>query len=54
MRDFIVRYMVDSKTYEARVRANTPTDAKQNIINQYPGKRVVIINCKDTSTGWMC
>ena len=53
MREYIVRYMVDSKTYEARVHAGCPSDAKQDVINRYPGKRVVIVNCKDTTTGWM-
>ena len=53
MREYIVRYMVDSKTYEARVRARCPSDAKQDVINRHPGKRVVIVNCKDTTTGWM-
>ena len=53
MREYIVRYMVDNKTYEARVRARCAGDAKQDVINRYPGKRVVIVNCKDTTTGWM-
>ena len=54
MREYIVRYTVDSKTLESRVRASSPNDAKQEVKNRYPGKRVVIVNCKDTTTGWMC
>lgn len=52
MREYIVRFMLNSKTMETRIRANSATDAKKAVIAQYSGNRVVILNVKDTTTGW--
>ena len=52
MRTYIVRFQVNGKTYETQIRANSYSDAKKSVEMQYPGQRVVIINCKETSTGW--
>jgi hypothetical protein len=52
MREYIVRFMLNSKTMETRIRANSATDAKKAVIAQYSGSRVVILNVRDTKTGY--
>lgn len=54
MKTYIVKFMVNSKTYEQQIGANSPTDAKKAIIAQYSGQKVTIINCKDVKNGWYC
>ncbi len=52
MRTYIVRFTVNGKTMETTVRAQSPNDAKKAVELQYPGQRVAIVNCKDTTTGY--
>lgn len=52
MRAYIVRFTVNGKTMEATIRAQSVNDAKKAVQMQYPGQRVSIVNCKDTTTGY--
>lgn len=51
MRTYIVRFTVNGKTMETTIRAQSAYDAKKAVEMQYPGQRVAIVNCKDTTTG---
>ncbi len=52
MRTYIVRFTINGKTMETTIRAQSYHDAKKAVELQYPGQRVAIINCKDTTTGY--
>lgn len=54
MRTYIIRFQVNSKTLETTITARSPSDAKKSVQMQYAGQRVIILNCKDTSTGYYC
>jgi len=54
MRTYIVRFTVNGKTLETTIRAKSPNDAKRAVQMQFPGQRVAIVNCKDTTTGYYC
>ncbi len=51
MYTYVVRFTLNGKTLETTITAVSSVDAKKAVQLQYPGQRVAIVNCKNTTTG---
>lgn len=52
MKQYQVTFTVNGKRTQQNVSANSYSDAKKLVQAQYSGSNVVIVNCKDLTTGY--
>lgn len=52
MRKYQVKFTVNGKRTQQIVDATSYSDAKKLVQVQYSGNKVVIVNCKDLTTGY--
>lgn len=52
MRQYQVLFTVNGKQMKQNIVAVSYSDAKKMVQAQYSGSKVVIVNCKDLTTGY--